>query len=241
MSIAQGLPPIGPPAASASPTGRDVLLGLSVSTVLFLLLAVGIGIAHLFYPGDWLRGPWGLLLQLALANAVLAAAALAVAARRGWAMFLFKPLRAGMLAICAAGGAAGGITLALLLTLLSEAVGVRLHGVNDELMGVDELPPLGLALFALIAAGTTPLVEELIFRGLLFQWLRGRIGAVGGALASALLFGALHWPTGQAIWAGLVGFALALLFDRTGSLWASVAAHSGNNALAIVLVLTLVV
>ena len=241
MSIAQGFPPIAPTSARAGPTGRDVLLGLSVSAVLFLLLAVGIGVAHLLYPGKWLTGPWGLLLQLALANAVLAAAALAVAARRGWAVFQFKPLTAGMLALCAVAGAAGGITLALLLTLLSETTGLRLHGVNDELMGVDELPPLGLALFALIAAGTTPLVEELIFRGLLFQWLRGRIGAIGGALASALLFGALHWPTGQAVWAGLVGFALALLFHRAGSLWASVAAHSGNNALAIVLVLTLVV
>ena len=41
------------------------------------------------------------------------------------------------------------------------------------------------------------------------------------------------------MWAGLVGFALALLFNRMGSLWASVAAHAGNNAMAILLVLML--
>jgi hypothetical protein len=240
MSIAQGLPPISPTPTPSGPTGRDVLLGLSLSALLFLVLAVGLGAAHLLHPGDWLTGPWGLLLQLALANAVLAAAAVAVAARRGWAVFRFAPLPAGMLALCAAAGAAGGISLALLLSIVSEAVGIPLHGVNDELMGVDDLPPLGMVLFAVIAAGTTPLVEELIFRGLLFQWLRGRIGAGGGALASAVLFGGLHWPSGQALWAGLVGLALALLFDRVGSLWASIAAHSGNNALAIVLVLTLI-
>ena len=54
-----------------------------------------------------------------------------------------------------------------------------------------------------------------------------------------LIASALHWPSGQAVWAGLVGFALALLFNRMGSLWASVAAHAGNNAMAILLVLTL--
>jgi membrane protease YdiL (CAAX protease family) len=240
MSMAQGLPPINPAPRPSGPTGRDVLLGLSLSALLFLVLAVALGAAHLLHPADWLTGPWGLLLQLALANTVLGVAAVAVAVRRGWSVFHFTPLPAGMIALCAAGGAAGGISLALLLSLLSEAIGVPLHGVNDELMGVDELPPLGMVLFAVIAAGTTPLVEELIFRGLLFQWLRGRIGRVGGALASAVLFGGLHWPSGQALWAGLVGLALALLFDRVGSLWASIAAHSGNNALAIVLVLTLI-
>jgi membrane protease YdiL (CAAX protease family) len=162
-----------------------------------------------------------------------------VAARRGWAVFRFRPLSARALALCIAGGAAGGIALALLLTLLSDAIGIPLHGVNEELMGVDELPFPGLMLFAVIAAGTTPLVEELIFRGLLFQWLKGRVGSLAGALVSAALFGALHWPSGQALWAGLVGFALALLFQRVGSLWASVAAHSGNNALAVILVMTL--
>jgi uncharacterized protein len=239
VSIAQGVPPVGPTPSHEGPTGRDVLIGLSLSAVLFVILAVGVGLVHLARPGDWLTGPWGLLLQLALANIVLAMAAVAVAARRGWAVFQFQALPVRTLMLCAAGGAAGGIFLAFLLSVVSEATGLPLHGVNEELMGLDALPPLGMALFAVIAAGTTPLVEELIFRGLLFQWLRGRLGAVIGALVSAVLFGGLHWPSGQAIWAGLVGFALALLFHRVGSLWASIAAHSGNNALAIVLVLTL--
>lgn len=236
MSIAQGLPPTGPRPPPTGPTGRDVLIGLGLSAVLFLLLAIAIGVANLVRSGEFLHGPWGLLLQLGLANLVLAAAALAVAARRGWAVFRFTPLPGQSLALCAAGGAVGGISLAFLLSWLSDATGLPLHGVNEELMSVDALPAFGMVFFAIIAAGTTPLVEELIFRGLLFQWLRGRTGPIPGALISALLFGGLHWPSGQAAWAGLVGFALALLFHRFGSLWAPVAAHSGNNALAIVLV-----
>jgi membrane protease YdiL (CAAX protease family) len=241
VSIAQGVRPPSPAPPPPAPSGRDVLIGLSLSGALFLVLAVGAGFLHLAHPGEWHYGPWGLLIQLALANAVLAIAALVVAARRGWGVFRFKPLSRRSLAFCAAGGAAGGISLALLLTTLSEATGWPLHGVNDELMGVNELPSVGLAIFAIVAAGTTPLVEELIFRGLLFQWLRGWMGPIGAALVSSVFFGALHLPSGQAVWAGLVGFALALLYHRLGSLWAAVAAHAGNNALAIVLVLTLAI
>ncbi len=236
MSTGQGLQPQSPPLPPPGPTGGDVLIGISLSGALFLALAFGLGFARLADLDAWLHGPWGLLLQLALANAVLAAAALAVAARRGWSVFRFKPLSRRSLALCAAGGAAGGVSLALLLTALSQTTGWPLHGVNEELMGVGDLPPSGLLIFAIVAAGTTPLVEEVIFRGLLFQWLHGRIGPIGAALVSAALFGALHWPSGQAVWAGSVGFALALLFYRLGSLWAPVAAHAGNNALAIVLV-----
>ena len=151
------------------------------------------------------------------------------------AFFRFNRLPWQSIAFCAAAGAVGGILLASLLSLLSSATGVRLHDVNEELIGVNDLPPIGLAIFAVIAAGTTPLAEELIFRGLLFQWLRGWIGPIGGALVSAETYSALGWPSGQALWAGLVGFALALLYHRFNSLWASVT-HAGNNALAIVLV-----
>jgi uncharacterized protein len=206
---------------------------------MFLALAIALGFLHFTYPLRWIFGPWGLLVQLGLANVVLALAAVVVAARRGWSVFQFKRLSWHSLALCAAGGAIGGILLASILSLLSDATGVRLHDVNEELIGVNDLPPVGLAIFAIIAAGTTPLAEELIFRGLLFQWLRGWIGPFGGAIVSAALFGALHYPSGQAVWAGLVGFALALLYHRFGSLWASIAAHAGNNALAIVLVLWL--
>ena len=240
MSIGQGLQPTPAvaPQPRSDPTGRDVLIALGLSGGLFILLAIGLGLLQLT-GGGWMLGPWGLLLQLALANLVLAIGALAIAARRGWAIYKFHPLPGRIAALCVVGGAVGGIALAYFLSLLSSATGLPIHGVNEELMGVDALPPVGLALFALIAAGTTPLAEELIFRGLLFQWLRGWIGSIGAAVISAALFGALHWPSGQAVWAGLVGFALALLFNRMGSLWASVAAHAGNNAMAILLVLTL--
>ena len=240
MSIGQGLQPnpVVAPQPRNGPTGRDVLLALSLSGGLFLLLAIALGFLHLTGDG-WMLGPWGLLLQLALANLVLAIGAIAIAARRGWGVYRFASLSLRTAALCAAAGAVGGIALAYALTLLSSATGLPIHGVNEELMGLDALPPAGLALFAVIAAGTTPLAEELIFRGLLFQWLRGWIGPIGAAVISAALFGALHWPSGQAVWAGLVGFALALLFNRSGSLWAAVAAHAGNNAMAILLVLTL--
>ena len=156
MSIAQGVQPPSAPPSPPGPTGRDVLVGLSLSGAMFVTLAVALGFLHFTYPLRWIFGPWGLLVQLGLANAVLALAAVVVAARRGWSVFRFNRLPWQSIAFCAAAGAVGGILLASLLSLLSTATGVRLHDVNEELIGVNDLPPIGLAIFAVIAAGTTP-------------------------------------------------------------------------------------
>jgi len=121
---------------------------------MFVALAVALGFLHFTYPLRWIFGPWGLLVQLGLANAVLALAAVVVATRRGWSVFRFNRLSWQSIAVCAAGGAVGGILLASLLSLLSSATGLPLHDVNEELIGVNDLPPIGLAIFAIIAVGS---------------------------------------------------------------------------------------
>jgi CAAX protease family protein len=223
-----------------APTGYDVLIGIGAAV---LLLAASIVLSQLV-PGLGLvftaDQPWSLLVQLALANLILLSAPVAVAWRRGWRVFRLLPLCRGRIALCACGGAAAGVLLAIVLQAIDTVTGLKLHGANAQLLDVPAMPPWGLVLFALIAAGTTPMIEELVFRGLLFGWLRRRLGLWLGAGSSAAVFGALHWWNGQALWAALIGFLLALLYERTGSLWASIAAHAGNNALAMALVFWIV-
>jgi membrane protease YdiL (CAAX protease family) len=73
-----------------------------------------------------------------------------------------------------------------------------------------------------------PLVEELVFRGILFRRLLRRTHPGVAALISSLLFGALHAdPVGS----GLFGLALVALYTQSRSLWVPLAAHALNNAL----------
>lgn len=76
-----------------------------------------------------------------------------------------------------------------------------------------------------------PFAEELFFRGIVYTWIRGRLGVGSSVFASALLFGGAHavFPM-VAIGAFLVGLALAFVYERTGTLWAPVVVHAVFNS-----------
>lgn len=79
---------------------------------------------------------------------------------------------------------------------------------------------------------TTPVAEELLFRGLLFYTLRHRLGATAAAFASALFFSAIHFYSLpgflMTFWSG---FVWALSFEYARSLLPGIVAHSFYNLL----------
>jgi membrane protease YdiL (CAAX protease family) len=86
-----------------------------------------------------------------------------------------------------------------------------------------------LAVVAMVVLG--PIVEEMIFRGLLFGAIAPRIGTVAGAILTALIFGFVHgdpvlFPTLAAL-----GLVTALAYAATGNLWVPITLHILNNAL----------
>ena len=92
------------------------------------------------------------------------------------------------------------------------------------------------ALFSvLLIAVVAPISEELFFRGLLYGGLRTRMAPVAAAAISGLVFGALHATTGVSAVPPLAvfGFVLALLYERTGSLWPPILLHCINNSIAL--------
>lgn len=89
-----------------------------------------------------------------------------------------------------------------------------------------------LAVFAVLIA---PLIEELLFRGMLFAFFERLVGvrfAIGG---TALLFAALHVQEYQGAWNHVflilvVGAVFSLVRGLTGSLGPSVVLHTSYNA-----------
>lgn len=78
-----------------------------------------------------------------------------------------------------------------------------------------------------------PLGEELLFRGLLFRGLLIRYGFFTAALASSLLFGAVHFNPSQVLSAFFVGFLLCKIYDRFRSFFLCFLIHAIINCLAI--------
>ena len=90
-------------------------------------------------------------------------------------------------------------------------------------------PGLALALF--LGAVVAPIAEETFFRGFLFAALRKDYPSWAAAGCTALIFAAGHMVPGAIFPLYVLGFLLAWLRERTGSLWPSIAMHMLNNGL----------
>jgi membrane protease YdiL (CAAX protease family) len=109
--------------------------------------------------------------------------------------------------------------------------------VTNEL-GTDENSVLSIAVAAFLIVIVAPLAEELFFRGFMYAGLRRSLPLWPAALISALVWGSLHLGGGNvgvAIQLSIFGVILAWLYERSGTLWAPIFAHTLNNTIAFTL------
>lgn len=93
-----------------------------------------------------------------------------------------------------------------------------------------------LAFVVLLLAGglLVPFGEELLFRGVLYGWLR-RYGMIVAVPISAVVFGLFHGINIVLLSATVFGVLSALLYEKSGSIWPSVVAHMINNTASFLL------
>lgn len=78
-----------------------------------------------------------------------------------------------------------------------------------------------------------PIVEELIFRGLLFKTIRKWLPFVFSMVISAVLFGLYHGNLVQFVYATICGLMLAYLCERFQSVIVPICAHIVMNLVAV--------
>lgn len=91
-----------------------------------------------------------------------------------------------------------------------------------------------IGLFALLVI-FAPISEELLFRGVIFAGLKRSWGFIPAAFFTSVLFGLAHWQPNVALATAVLGWLLAWLYHKTGSLWSSIALHALKNAVAFIL------
>lgn len=88
--------------------------------------------------------------------------------------------------------------------------------------------------FFLVGALLAPLIEEIFFRGFLFQGLRARYGWVIGMLLSSAIFAIAHLDPVALIPTFILGSLLAYLYHRSNSIWPGVILHMLVNTFGLV-------
>jgi hypothetical protein len=137
--------------------------------------------------------------------------------------------------------------LALILGLATPFVGGMLtqwlaqgHEVSQDIkqLGAHISLPLRIPL-ALLVVSIGPLVEELLFRGVLLSSIARYVGRGWAIVLTAVFFACVHLPDLSFLWyalpnLALLGLLLGWLRVQSGSIWPAVLAHSMNNLLAVV-------
>ena len=118
--------------------------------------------------------------------------------------------------------------------LIGSYIIIILHNALLYLLGVDTQGENIVRLFAeldspfwflIVGAVFAPLVEEIFFRGFLFQGFRARYGWVTAMLLSAAIFAVAHLDLVVLIPIFILGCLLAYVFHRSNSIWPGVILH----------------
>lgn len=86
---------------------------------------------------------------------------------------------------------------------------------------------------AAVAIVVAPIVEELIYRGCLYGICRQYVGRLPAVVFSSVVFAVIHGHVPSLPGLFALAFALALVYERTGSLWAPIGMHALFNSLTV--------
>jgi uncharacterized protein len=140
---------------------------------------------------------------------------------------------------------AGRIVVWTVLLLLAQAGLLGVLSLLPPLQGVEPESNVGflsdrplwlLLLFAVLTVTVTPVVEEVLFRGVALRGLMMQLGFWPAAVLSSAFFALLHVPE-LALGSlyllgatGMLGLALCVLTRRSGSLGPAIGVHALHNA-----------
>lgn len=202
--------------------------------VLSLFAQVSVGATMFALGVDPLAG-MNLFLTVGLSQGLmLGIGALYLRSRNALSWHLLGPVRPAWKHVwVGVGVGVSGYLIVVTLAALAQAVAGPIEPPSQEVLdrslegGAAAL--LGLALAGLVA----PVTEEFVYRAVLFQGLRQRVGLWPAMGISSIIFGVMHLeiPLFYMAVLAILGFWLAGAFHRTGSVVVPIVGHATFNAI----------
>jgi CAAX protease family protein len=241
------IPDTSPADASGTPDSRrplgwlDVVLtcGVTAAILLVVMLAILVAAANDIrpYSGNSLSAVSISLLVLEPV-AIFAGVYIVLIRQRGftWSDLGVRPMGRNWVAIAVL-AALACLSVAGAITDLFDQF-YRSPMINEY---ADVLMPANLtvvrAIVIVVCVGVlVPAAEELLFRGVLYGWLRQRWGVVPCTVVSAGLFAVAHANLRVALQIFITGAVLALLYEYSRSIVAPVVTHMAVNTISVVII-----
>lgn len=122
--------------------------------------------------------------------------------------------------------------ISFLWILLAEQIPALQKSVEAMNTGAKNIAGGNLFGTFMIAVISAPIIEELLFRGIVFKSLRKVAPAWIAILISSVLFGAYHLNIVQASYATLMGIVAGIVYEKKKNLLFPIFVHFANNLVA---------
>jgi membrane protease YdiL (CAAX protease family) len=152
-----------------------------------------------------------------------------------WRRISWKYLGFGKFNLNTLGLGCGLLIIAYIIILFHNYILILL-GINTQ---GEEILKMFQALkspfwFFVVGVIFAPMVEEIFFRGFLFQGFRQRYGWINAALLSSAIFAAAHLDLASLIPTFVLGNVLAYVYHKSNSLWPGMILHFLVNAFGLI-------
>ncbi len=124
--------------------------------------------------------------------------------------------------------------LGLLVSLLFEGGFDTIIARSNALTAGQQFTWLNFAVIIIGGGILVPMSEEFYFRGLIHNWFQSRMSYWPRILLSSAIFGMAHFDSPAVVAASFIlGIVNAIAYEKSKSLWLSIAIHAFNNTLAL--------
>jgi len=128
-----------------------------------------------------------------------------------------------------------GVFLALFAQGFAALIEIEILGIDPGSENTMQIMDIARAnaLFILVPAIIAPILEEIIFRKIVFGSFYKRMNFFLAALLSALVFAVVHWDFEHLLIYTAMGFVFAFLYVRTKRILVPILVHAGMNTFVV--------
>ncbi|WP_085993404.1 CPBP family intramembrane glutamic endopeptidase [Oceanobacillus senegalensis] len=129
-----------------------------------------------------------------------------------------------------------GFFMAYVVQVGAAMIEVKIFGIEagsentQNIIGISRAIPL----FMIVPAIVAPILEEVIFRKIIFGRLYKRMNFFFAALLSALIFGAIHGELQHLLVYSSMGFVFAFLYVKTKRILTPIIVHAALNSMTVI-------
>lgn len=128
-----------------------------------------------------------------------------------------------------------GVIMALLAQGLAASIELEIFGIDpgsENTQGIMEMAR-ALPIFIILPAILAPVLEEIIFRKIIFGSLYKKMNFFLAALISSLIFAIIHMDLAHTLIYATMGFVFAFLYVQTKRIIVPIIVHAGMNTLVV--------